>query len=212
MAKDFKSACYPAERSLKALAAWEADIQSVANDLYGLGKEDMADEVISDMRGDRALMFAQWRAGGQKWEQPRLRVVFLTQSVERAYHILALAAETAPCKGRRLVYAATQESYVTDDQPLHAPIFLDHLGQWQSLIDLHPTASYLKTPVRLTRPMECPLVACYTLRPPWTLMESVRLLTRTPSPARVEERGSRVEPRRRTRLRRDGTLDGAAIR
>ena len=88
------------------------------------------------------LMFAQWHAGGQKWEQPRLRVVFLTHSVERAYHILALAAETAPCKGRRLVYAATQESYVTDDQPLHAPIFLDHLGQWQSLSDLHPTASW----------------------------------------------------------------------
>lgn len=35
-------------------------------------------------------------------------------------------------------------------------------------------------------------------------MESVRLLTRTPSPARVEERGFRVELRRRTRLMREG--------
>ncbi len=106
------------------------------------------------------LVLTQWHAGGQKWERPRFRVVFLTRSVERAYHILALAAETAPNRARRLVYATTQETYITDDHPLFTPILLDHLGQWQSLIDLHPTAPYLKAPVRLTRPLEYPLAAC----------------------------------------------------
>jgi hypothetical protein len=109
------------------------------------------------------LVLAQWHAGGQTWERPRFRVVFLTRSVERAYHILAFAAEftrSSPNKTRRLVYAATLEDYVANDQPLHAPLFLDHLGQWQSLIDLHPRAPYLKGPIRLTRPVECPLVTC----------------------------------------------------
>jgi hypothetical protein len=106
------------------------------------------------------LALAQWHAGGRTWERPRFRVIFLTHSVERAYHILALAAEMTPNRGRRLVLAATQESYLTDDQPLLGPILLDHLGQWQSLIDVHPTAPYLKAPVRLPRPLDCPLVVC----------------------------------------------------
>ena len=58
------------------------------------------------------------------------------------------------------MYAATQDSYVTEPDPLHSPMFLDHLGNWQSLVDLHPTASYRKTPVRLTRPVESPLGVC----------------------------------------------------
>ena len=99
-------------------------------------------------------------SGGKTWERPRFRVVFLTQSVERAYHILAFAAETTQNRTRRLVYAATQESYLTDDNPLHSPIFLDHQGDWQSLVDLHPSATYRKTPVRLTRPVESPLGVC----------------------------------------------------
>lgn len=106
------------------------------------------------------MLLSQWLAGGKKWERPRFRVVFLTRSVERAYHILAFAAELMPNKSRRLVYAATHESYVSDDRPLHAPIFLDHLGNWQSLIDLHPTTVFTKTPVRLTRPVDSPLAVC----------------------------------------------------
>jgi len=78
--------------------------------------------------------------------------------VERAYHILAYTAEIAANKNRRLVYAATQDSFVTAEDPLHAPIFLDHLGNWQSLIDLHPSTIYTKAPVRLTRPLDCPFV------------------------------------------------------
>ncbi len=102
------------------------------------------------------LLMSQWLASGKKWERPRFRVVFLTRSVKRAYHILTCAAEATPNKSRRLVYATTQESYVTDDRPLHAPIFLDHFGNWQSLIDLHRSADYTKTPVRLTCPLDCP--------------------------------------------------------
>jgi hypothetical protein len=102
-------------------------------------------------------LLSQWQAAGKHWERPRFRVVFLTQSIERAHHILSLAAETAPDNSRRLVYGATLESYVTADDPLREPLFLDHRGEWQSLVDLHPTASYRKTPVRLARPVESPL-------------------------------------------------------
>lgn len=107
---------------------------------------------------DRVL--SQWNAGGKQWERPRLRVVFLTRSVERAYHILTYASESAANKSRRLVYAATYDSFVTNGEPLHAPIFLDHLGNWQSLIDLHPSAPYNKMPVRLTRPVDSLLAVC----------------------------------------------------
>lgn len=103
------------------------------------------------------MLLSHWLAAGKKWERPRFRVVFLTQSVERAYHILAFAAESAPNPSRRLAYAATLESYVTDDRPLHASIFLDHGGNWHSLIDLHPSAQSTKTPVRLTRLLDCSL-------------------------------------------------------
>jgi hypothetical protein len=117
-------------------------------------------------------VLAQWHAAGKQWERPRLRVVFLTRSVGRAYHILAFAAETATKKSRRLVYAAAHDNYVTADDPLFSPLFLDHLGHWQSLIDLHPTAPYAKAPVRVTRPLESPLAVCYPPRPPSALCGS----------------------------------------
>ena len=104
------------------------------------------------------LLLSQWLAADKKWERPRFRVVFLTQSVERAYHVLTFAAEATATKSRRLVYAAALESYVSDDNSLHAPLFLDHFGNWQSLIDLHPTAAYTKAPVRMTRPVDSPLI------------------------------------------------------
>jgi hypothetical protein len=103
------------------------------------------------------LVLSQWLAGGKSWEKPRFRVVFLTPSVERAYHILALAAEITSNFRRRLVYAAMLADFITETAPLHAPIFLDHHGLWQSLIDLHPTAAYHKTSVRLPRPVQPPL-------------------------------------------------------
>ena len=105
-------------------------------------------------------LLTQWLAAGKKWPRPRFRVVFLTRTVARAYHILSFAAETTANKGRRLIYAATQESYVTAADPLHAPIFLDHFGSWQSLLDPHPTAAFARQPVRLTRPMDLERVVC----------------------------------------------------
>jgi hypothetical protein len=106
------------------------------------------------------LLLSQWLASGKKWERPRFRVVFLTQSISRAYHILALAAEIARTPSRRLVYAAPLDSFVTDPDPLFAPLFLDHAGSWQSLINLHPSAPCLKAPVRLAKPLESPLAVC----------------------------------------------------
>ena len=115
---------------------------------------------LTTYHGYQEQVLSQWLAAGKKWERPRFRVVFLTQSIERAHHILSLAAETTRNKSRRLVYAATLESYITADDPLHTPLLLDHRGEWQSIVELHPTASYRKTPVRLARPLPSPLGVC----------------------------------------------------
>ena len=105
-------------------------------------------------------VLSAWLTSGKPWERPRFRVVFLTQSAARAYHILSLAEETTGNKARRLVYAATHSSFVSDSDPLFAPLFLDHRGLWQSLIDLHPTARHQKTPVRITPALKFPLGVC----------------------------------------------------
>ncbi|MFL5330496.1 MAG: replication-relaxation family protein [Gemmataceae bacterium] len=102
-------------------------------------------------------VLGNWLVGGKRWERPRFRVLFLTQSVERAYHILAFAAEVTSNRSRRLVYAATLDDFLSSGDPLFAPLFLDHSGHWRSLIDLHPSAEISKTPVRLTRPVASPL-------------------------------------------------------
>ena len=99
-------------------------------------------------------VLAQWRAAGRTWERPRLRVVFLTRSVARAYHILAHTAQINRNQSRRLVYAATHESFLAEPNPLHAPIFLDHRGEWQALVDLHPTSHFRKEAVRLAQIVE----------------------------------------------------------
>lgn len=97
-----------------------------------------------------------WIAGNKAWERPRFRVVFLTASVIRSYHILGLSHRIQTHPTRRLVYAAMHDSFITDIDPLLAPLFLDHFGQWQALIDLHPTAPFQREPVRLTPLVESP--------------------------------------------------------
>lgn len=94
--------------------------------------------------------FADWRAAGKRWEEPRFRAVFLTPTTQRAYHILAFTREIATHRSRRLVYAATQSSFGTDSIPLTAPLFLDHFGCWQSLVDPHPTSVYIKQAVTIS--------------------------------------------------------------
>ena len=100
------------------------------------------------------MLLSQWLHHEKTWERPRFRVAFLTRTVERAYHVLALARQVAVNKSRRVVYAATQESYLAESDSVRLPIFLDHSGQWQSLIDLHPTARHRREPVRLPCPLE----------------------------------------------------------
>lgn len=102
----------------------------------------------------QTALISQWHATGKTWERPRFRVAFLTRTIERAYHILSLAAQITSIPRRRFVYGATQEHFLGDPNPIHSPIFLDHEGQWQSLVDLHPTASHRKTPVRFPRPVD----------------------------------------------------------
>lgn len=99
-------------------------------------------------------VLAQWLAAGRTWERPRLRIVFLTRSIARAYHILAHAAQITRNRSRRLVYAATHEGFLAEPEPLHSPIFLDHRGEWQALVDLHPTSRFRKEAVRLTQIVE----------------------------------------------------------
>ncbi len=106
------------------------------------------------------LVLTQWLLQGKRWERPRFRVVFFTRSVARAYHILASAADLTTNRKRRLVYAATLEDYLAESNPLTSPLFLDHTGSWQALVDLHPTARFLKEPVRLARPLECAIGVC----------------------------------------------------
>jgi hypothetical protein len=92
-----------------------------------------------------------WKRSGGRGPRPLFRVVFLTRSIDRAYHILSSAGELAGNKDRRLCYAATQDSFLADVDPLRVPIFLDHQGQWHALVNVHPTAVFPKAPVRLPR-------------------------------------------------------------
>ena len=95
-----------------------------------------------------------WLSHGKAWERPRFRVAFLTRTIERAYHILALADRIAVKKSRRLIYAATHDSFLGDADPIRTPLFLDHHGHWQALVDVHPTAGFLRPPVRIPRDVE----------------------------------------------------------
>lgn len=99
-------------------------------------------------------LLTAWFASGRAWETPRFRVAFLTRSVERAYHILALANQIAARPERRLIYAATQDTYLGSPDPIRSPIFLDHLGVSQALVNLHPSARARNTPVRLPSPVD----------------------------------------------------------
>ena len=98
-------------------------------------------------------LVAWWRENCERGPRPFFRVVFLTRSVERAYHILWLAGGCARNVGRRLAYAATQSAFLTEPMALQSPLFLDHHGRWQSLVNLHPSSEYQRAPVRLTRPV-----------------------------------------------------------
>jgi hypothetical protein len=98
-------------------------------------------------------LVAWWKGQGERGPRPYFRVVFLTRSQERANHILWLAQTCARNADRHLVYSTTQDAYLTESRALQSPLFLDHHGRWQSLVNLHPTSNFHRAPVRLTRPV-----------------------------------------------------------
>lgn len=94
-----------------------------------------------------------WKGQREHGPRPYFRAVFLTRSQERANHILWLAQTCAHNADRHIVYAATQEAFLTEPRPLQLSLFLDHHGRWQSLVNLHPSSQFHRAPVRLTRPV-----------------------------------------------------------
>ncbi len=97
-----------------------------------------------------------WRESGGLGPRPSFRVVFLTTGSQRANHILWLAHDLARNPDRRLVYASTQDAYFGDPQAVSQPLFNDHHGHWQALVDPQPTSRFHREPVRLTRPIAVP--------------------------------------------------------
>lgn len=94
-----------------------------------------------------------WRDQGRIGPRPAFRVVILTKGQKRAEHILWLAQTCAHNPSRRLCYATTQDAYLAEPLALSTPLFNDHHGQWQSLIDRHPTSRFLREPIRLAAPL-----------------------------------------------------------
>jgi len=90
-----------------------------------------------------------WKQGGARGPRPYFRVAFLTTTVERAYHVLALARDCARNPDRRLCYAATLDSYLAESDAVRIPFFLDHHGCWQALVNLHPSSEFARARVRI---------------------------------------------------------------
>jgi hypothetical protein len=103
-------------------------------------------------------LIAVWRQNGRHGPEPRCRVVFLTTSTYHAYHLLSLARSLAPNPGRRLFLAATLDEYLSAADPLRSPILLDHHGNWESIVNLHASASFERSPVKLPRQLVAPAV------------------------------------------------------
>jgi hypothetical protein len=90
-----------------------------------------------------------WKRGGGQGPRPYFRVVFLTTGIDRAHNILGLAQHCARNRDRKLCYAATFDEFLSQHDALREPLFLDHHGNWRSLVDLHPSASSLRSAVRI---------------------------------------------------------------
>jgi hypothetical protein len=94
-----------------------------------------------------------WKQSGRHAPRPYFRVAFLTTSMERAAHSLWLAQECARNSDRHLCYAASQELFLASKDPLQSPLFNDHHGRWQALVNVQPTSHFARTPIRLAPPM-----------------------------------------------------------
>jgi len=92
-----------------------------------------------------------WKSGNKQGPRPYFRVVFLTTTVERTHHILGIAYDCARNRDRKLCYATTLDEFLAQPDSLRTPLFLDHLGHWRALVDLHPSAPILRSSVRINR-------------------------------------------------------------
>ena len=90
-----------------------------------------------------------WKQAGEGGPRPYFRVAFLTATVERAYNVLALAHDYARNKDRRLCYATPLDSFLAEAGALSVPLFLDHHGNWQALVNIHSSAPFIRARVRL---------------------------------------------------------------
>jgi len=101
-------------------------------------------------------------AGNRHDRTRRFRVVFLSISMEHVYNFLALVTALLPRGPRRVLYVATTiAEYLRAKDPLREPILLDHYGDWHAMIDLHPTAAFVKRPVRIPKKIFAPhVVGC----------------------------------------------------
>ena len=52
-------------------------------------------------------------------------------------------------RDRRLCNAATQDEFLAESDPVRSPLFLDHFGCWQALVNPHPTSRFNREPVRI---------------------------------------------------------------
>jgi hypothetical protein len=98
-----------------------------------------------------------WKSGTRQEPRPYFRVAFLTMTVERAHHILGLAYDCARNRDRKLCYAASCDEVLAKHDALREPMFLDHHGNWRALVDLHPSAGFVRSPVRINPRVQHPL-------------------------------------------------------
>ena len=91
-----------------------------------------------------------WKRGGGHEQRPYFRVAFVTTTAERAEHILGLALECARNRDRRLCYATTIDQFLAEPDALRFPLFLDHTGNWQALVNVHPSSRFTRSPVRIS--------------------------------------------------------------
>lgn len=94
-----------------------------------------------------------WKDSGCIGIEPRFRVVVITRSQTRARHILWLARQCARNPVRRLCLAGTQSEFLNAANPLTTPMLNDHHGEWQPIVNIHPTAKVVREPIRLEAPL-----------------------------------------------------------
>ncbi len=130
---------------------WERDRHSESID--SLAPNSVRNKILTYERYCDSL-YARWRAGHIPGRgPPRIRVLFWTDTSERAEHILYAASQLAHDSRRLLVYATTMDTFLHEDDAFMQPIFLDHRGRFQAIVDPYPTSAFHREPVRICVPV-----------------------------------------------------------